>query len=201
MTDDELMERVARGDEGAARLLVQRWECAVYAFLERMLGSREDAQDLGQETFIKVWGQARRYEPSGKFRSWLFRIAGNLARSRLRRRRIISWVSFSPGVHDREGADEAPDAGVERDEARLSVRRALDRLPERQREAVLLRSYQDLSYREIASVMNVTIPAVESLLQRGMAALRKELGGDVKVDAGSRGKRRREVETGGKRVR
>ena len=73
---------------------------------------------------------------------------------------------------------------IERDETRLSVRRALDRLPERQREAVFLRSHQDLSYREIASVMNVTLPAVESLLQRGMAALRKELCGGREVEAG-----------------
>lgn len=184
MTDDELMERVARGDEEAARLLVQRWERAVFAFLERMLGSKEDAQDLGQETFIKVCAEARRYKPRGKFQSWLFRIAGNFARSRLRRRRIISWVSFSPGLHDRGAGGERPDAGVEADEITVIVRHALDRLPARQREAVLLRNYQDLSYREIASVMNVTVPAVESLLQRGMAALRKELGGRRGVEAG-----------------
>lgn len=175
MTDDKLMERIARGDEEAARLLVQRWERAVFAFLERMLGSREDAQDIGQEAFIKVCSEAPRYKPSGKFRSWLFRIAGNLARSRLRRRRIISWVSFVPGIHDREETDEWPDAGIDRDETRLSVRRALDAIPHRQREAVLLRTYQELSYREIADVMRITLPAVESLLQRGMAALRQEL--------------------------
>jgi RNA polymerase sigma-70 factor (ECF subfamily) len=176
------MERIAGGDEEAARLLVQRWERAVYAFLERMLGSKEDAQDLGQETFVKVCGEARRYSARGKFRSWLFRIAGNLARSRLRRRRIISWVSFSPGVHDREAGGESPDAGVERDELKERVRDALDLLPEMQSEAVLLRNYQDLSYREIASVMNVTLPAVESLLQRGMAALRRELKNELKAE-------------------
>jgi len=190
------MERVARGDEEAARLLVQRWERPVFAFLERMLGSKEDAQDIGQEAFIKVCGEASRYQPRGRFRSWLFRIAGNLARSRLRRRRIVSWVSFSPGVHDREGEGEGPDAGVERDETRLSVRRALDRLPERQREAVLLRTYQELSYGEIASVMNVTLPAVESLIQRGMAALRKDMRRGSGEDRG-----REQKKTGRKRER
>ena len=176
VTDDELMERTAGGDEAAARLLVQRWEGAVFAFLYRMVGSREDAQDLGQETFIRVYREARRYRPSGKFRSWLFRIAGNLARDRLRRRRIISWVPFIPGAHEGSSEAEGPDAGIERDEMAAEVRRALAKLPDRQREAIVLRSYEELSYREIAAAMSVTLPAVESLLQRGMAALRRELG-------------------------
>ena len=82
--DDRLMARGGQGDEEAFRLLVTRWERPVFAFLERMLGSREEAQDLGQETFVRVFQQARRYRAAGRFRSWLFRIAGNLARSRLR---------------------------------------------------------------------------------------------------------------------
>ncbi len=187
MTDDELMERVADGDEEAARLLVQRWEGPIYAFLERMLGSREDAQDLGQETFIKVCSDAGRYRPSGKFRSWLFKIAGNLARSRLRRRRIISWVSFSPGVHEGESSGDDPGADLEREETALEIRRALARLPARQRQAIVLRTYNDLSYREVAEAMEVTIPAVESLLQRGMAALRREFGAGEAGQGGDRG--------------
>lgn len=187
MTDDELMERVADGDEEAARLLVQRWEGPIYAFLDRMLGSREDAQDLGQDTFIKVCSEAGRYEPSGKFRSWLFKIAGNLARSRLRRRRIISWVSFSPGVHEGETSGDDPGVDLERKEAAREVRGALARLPARQRQAIVLRTYNDLSYREVAEAMGVSIPAVESLLQRGMAALRRELGaGEAESEGGGR---------------
>jgi RNA polymerase sigma-70 factor (ECF subfamily) len=192
VNDDELMERVADGDEEAARLLVQRWERPVYAFLERMLGSREDAQDLGQETFVRVWTEARRYEASGKFKSWLFKIAGNLARSRLRRRRILSWVPFSPGVHDEASSDHGVDAGIEREEQRQDVRRALARLPERQRRAIVLRNYNELSYKEVADAMGITLPAVESLLQRGMAALRAELRGDrTSGETSGRGSRRK----------
>jgi RNA polymerase sigma-70 factor (ECF subfamily) len=192
VNDDELMQRVAGGDEEAARLLVHRWERPVYAFLERMLGSREDAQDLGQETFVRVWTEARRYEPSGKFKSWLFKIAGNLARSRLRRRRILSWVPFSTGVHDQSPSENGVDSGIEREERRRDVRRALAKLPERQRQAIVLRNYQELSYREIAEVMDVTLPAVESLLQRGMAALRVELrGGGRSGEASGRASKRK----------
>jgi RNA polymerase sigma-70 factor (ECF subfamily) len=86
--DDVLMARTAQGEEAAFRLLVQRWENDVLAFLIHMLGSREEAEDLVQDTFIKVYRQAGRYRGEGRFRSWLLRIAGNLARSRLRRRRI-----------------------------------------------------------------------------------------------------------------
>jgi len=175
VTDDELMEAIARGDEESARLLVERWESTVFAFHLRMVGSREDAQDLGQETFVRLFKHAAGYRPAGRFRSWLFRIAGNLARSHLRRRRVLSWVSFSPGRHDSAAAEEDPGADVERAEAAAAVRRALSRLPERQRRAIVLRNYQGLSYREISSAMGASVPAVESLIRRGMAALGREL--------------------------
>jgi len=169
------MERMARGDEEAARLLVRRWEGSVFAFLHRMLGSVEEAQDLGQETFIRVYREAWRYKAEGRFRSWLFRIAGNLARDSLRRRKIVSWVPFIVGAHDKETAGNDPSEGLEREERASKVRSAIAKLPPRQRQAVILRNYQDMSYSEIAETMKVTLPAVESLLQRGMAALRREL--------------------------
>jgi RNA polymerase sigma-70 factor (ECF subfamily) len=140
-----------------------------------MLGSREEAEDLGQETFLRVCRQAPRYRPTGQFRSWLFRIAGNLARSRLRRRRILDWVRFEPGRHDVAAAEEPADRRLEREEQRRAVRAALARLPDRQRQAILLRRYEGLSHREIASALNTTVPAVESLLHRALVALKKDL--------------------------
>ncbi len=172
------MERIARGDAGAARILVERWERPVFAFVERMVGSREEAQDLSQEVFLRVCASARRYDRKGRFRSWLFRIAGNLARTSLRRRKILRWVPFRPEIHDRKGGGARPDDGVEREEERSRVRAALERLPARQRQAVLLRRFEEMSYREIASTMKISVAAVESLLQRAMKALRAELSGN-----------------------
>jgi RNA polymerase sigma-70 factor (ECF subfamily) len=169
------MVRAAHGDEEAFRLLVERWQQPVYAFLERMMGSREEALDLSQETFLRVYAQAQRYHPLGQFRSWLFRIAGNLARSGLRRRRIVRWVRFEPLLHDRPAAAAPPESRIEREERRADVRHALSALPERQRQAVLLRHYSEMSHREIAQAMGTTVPAVESLLQRAMVTLRGEL--------------------------
>jgi RNA polymerase sigma-70 factor (ECF subfamily) len=179
VNDDDLMERTAQGDEEAFRLLVQRWERPILVFLERMLVSREEAEDAGQETFLRVFAEARRYRAEGQFRSWIFRIAGNLARSRLRRRRVLHWIRLEPQVVDPPDPAEGADRALERNESRRSVRAALARLPDRQREAILLRRYENLSYREIAAAMGVTVPAVESLLQRGMAALRKDLAPEV----------------------
>ncbi|HPF70921.1 MAG TPA: sigma-70 family RNA polymerase sigma factor, partial [Candidatus Krumholzibacteria bacterium] len=133
--DDTLMARVAAGEEAAFRLLVLRWEAQVRAFLIHMLGSLEEAEDLTQETFIKVHAQAGRYRGEGLFRSWLMRIAGNLARSRLRRRKILGWVRFDPAEHDVTDRGPTPEGNLEARERATMVRAALAALPERQREA------------------------------------------------------------------
>lgn len=179
LDDDTLMARVAGGEEAAFRLLVQRWESGVRAFLIHMLGGVEEAEDLTQDTFVKVFGQADRYHPEGKFQSWLFRIAGNLARSRLRRRKLVGWLSFDPVLHDRGGDGPGPDDDLVADERARAVRAALEKLPERQRAAITLHRYQGMKYREIAEALDTTLPGVESLIQRALAALRRELAGKV----------------------
>jgi RNA polymerase sigma-70 factor (ECF subfamily) len=177
-SDDELMVQGAGGQEEAFQVLVERWQTPVFAFMLRMLGSREDAQDLCQETFLRMIRSAGTYRPEGQFRSWLFRIAGNLARSRLRRRKILRWLSF-----ENTGPDPpttAPDAQqeLEREQMRAAVRRAIAKLPDRQRQALILRQYQDLKCGEIADVMGLSNSAVQMLLHRAMLALRKDLGRD-----------------------
>jgi len=175
--DDALMAAVARGEETAFRLLVQRWEREVRAFLIHMLSSVEEAEDLTQDTFVQVFRKASRYNGDGKFQSWLFRIAGNLARSKLRRRKILGWVSFNPDEHDRAGGGDDPAAELARKSEAQMVHLALARLPERQRQALVLHRFQGLKYKEIAEAMEVSVPAVESLIQRAMGELRHTLKG------------------------
>ena len=177
--DDVLMARTARKEEAAFRLLVQRWEKEVLAFLIHMLGSLEEAEDLVQDTFVKVYHQAGRYRSEGKFKSWLFRIAGNLARSRLRRRKILRWVKFDRAEHDLADTGPSPQQRMEEMESTAAVRAALAGLPDRQRQALLLHREQGMKYREIASAMGTTIPGIESLIQRALAGLRDELAGKV----------------------
>jgi len=173
--DDSLMQRTAAGDERAFQQLVARWEQPVFAFLMHMLGSVEEAEDLAQDTFVKVYDQAPRYRPEGRFRSWLLRIAGNKARSVLRRRKILRWVPFDLARHDQASSGDDPGRSLERRQTTSQVQAAVAELPERQRAAVVLKRFQGLSYKEIAEVLGTTVPGVESLLQRAAAALRQRL--------------------------
>ena len=174
-TDDRLMTDYVGGDENALRTLVERWEQPVFAFLVRMLGSPEEAEDLCQDTFMKLITAANRYQPEGKFQSWLFRIAGNQARSKLRRRKILRWLPLT-NEYDNAPAPgpDALDTLAGREEQHI-VQVAIARLPERQRQALALKQYQDLSYQEIADAMDTTISSVQMLLHRAMTALRKDL--------------------------
>ena len=163
------------GDENALRILVERWERPVFAFLVRMLGSPEEAEDLCQDTFMKVIKAADRYRPDGKFQSWLFRVAGNQARSRLRRRKILRWL---PLTDDYDNAtSQGPDAldTMAGQEERDMVQEAMARLPERQRQAIVLKQYHDMSYQEIAEAMDTSVSSVQMLLHRAMTALKKDL--------------------------
>lgn len=179
LDDDALMAATARGEETAFRLLVQRWEGQVKAFLIHMLGSVEEAEDLTQDTFVQVYRKAGGYQPEGRFQSWLFRIAGNYARSRLRRRKVLGWVSFNPAVHDRHGGLPDPLEDLEAGEGAARLRVAVAGLPERQRQALVLHRFQGLKYKDVAEAMATTVPGVESLIQRAMAGLKSELTGKV----------------------
>jgi len=106
---------------------------------------------------------------------WLFRIAGNLARSRLRRRKILRWLPLGGEHHETPDPGPDPLADLERGQAREQVRAAVSRLPERQREALILKQYHDLSYQEIADAMVTSVGSVQMLLHRAMSALRKDL--------------------------
>ncbi len=179
--DDELMARTAAGEEAAFRLLVDRWERDVLAFLVHMTGSRDDAEDLAQETFVRVFRQAGSYRAEGRFRSWLLRIAGNLARSRHRRRRILKWLPLDLERHNVAAATPPADRGLEAEQEAAAVRAAIARLPERQRQALVLHRFQGLRYVEVAEAMGTSLAGVESLIQRALAGLRADLarGGEV----------------------
>jgi len=177
LDDDTLMAGVARGEETAFRLLVLRWERDIIIFLSHMLGSLEEAEDLAQETFVQVFKKAGGYRAEGKFKSWILRVAGNLARSRLRRRKILRWVSFDSAVHDVADRGQGKVDRMVKDESAQLVRDAVAKLPDRQREALVLHRFQGMKYKEIAEVMGTTVPGIESLIQRAMANLRTKMRG------------------------
>jgi len=170
--DDELVRRAGEGDAAAVQALVARKLRRVLALAERMLGDPAEAQDVAQETFFKVWRYAPRWRPGvARFDTWLHRVALNLCYDRLRRRRE------RPTAEPPELADPgpAPDRGLLAADVGRRVRAALQALPPRQREAIVLCHYQELGNIEAAGVMGVTVEALESLLSRGRRALRAAL--------------------------
>jgi RNA polymerase sigma-70 factor (ECF subfamily) len=170
--DEALLVRVADGDPAAVRALVARKLPRILGLAQRMLADAAEAEDVAQEAFLRVWRQAPRWRPGeARFDTWLHRVALNLCYDRLRRRREIA-MDQPPEVAD-EGP--APDRGLQAQDTGRRVAAALSKLPDRQREAVVLCHYQDLGNIEAAAVMGVTVEALESLLSRGRRALRTAL--------------------------
>jgi RNA polymerase sigma-70 factor (ECF subfamily) len=167
--DGELVARIANGDSLAARAIMTRHLPKILNLGRRMLGDHSEAEDVAQEVFVRVWTHATRWQPGkAKFETWLHRVAINLCYDRLRRR------PASPLDEMPEQADEAPNPAARLYELQLAaaVNGALQKLPDRQREAVVLCHYQGLSNIDAADVMGVSVEAMESLLSRGRRALK-----------------------------
>jgi len=164
--------RVGQGDPAAVRALVARKLPRLLALAQRMLGEAAEAEDVAQETFVRAWKQAPQWRPGvARFDTWLHRVALNLCYDRLRRRREIA-VETPP---DRPDEGPAPDRGLEAGDVGRRVAQAMRRLPDRQREAIVLCHYQELGNIEAAALMGVSVEALESLLGRGRRALRLAL--------------------------
>jgi RNA polymerase sigma-70 factor (ECF subfamily) len=173
--DAELMRRVRDGDEAALGALMGRWELPVKRLLGRILQNSADADDLAQEAFVKVWQNRMRFDATAEFRPWVFAIAVNLARNRLRwwRRRPLVLLND----WDEAGADPGDGSGtaLEKRERAAAVREAVGGLPLDQREALVLFSYEGLSHAEIAAAVGGTPKSVEAKLYRARAALKDSL--------------------------
>lgn len=181
--DIRLMLAFKDGDKAAFEELMRKYFPRVLNFIYRFVGSREIAEDLTQEVFIRVYQNARQYDPKAKLQTWLFTIAKNLSLNELRRHRnkMVSLdshlqtpeSSMPRQVEDARsvGADQA----VIQEEKSAAVRQAIQTLPENQRMAVILRRYEQLSYEEIAQAMRLSEKAVKSLLNRAKENLKNAL--------------------------
>ncbi|MBN3566716.1 RNA polymerase sigma factor [Burkholderia cenocepacia] len=173
--DAELVARVGARDASAVRVLVARKLPRLLALATRMLGDRNEAEDVAQETFLRIWNQAPRWrEGEARFDTWLHRVVLNLCYDRLRGRREEP-VDTLPDVPDTQ-PEPAAHAELRSRDAR--VRQALAALPPRQREALVLQYYQEMSNVEAANLMGITVDALESLLARARRNLRAQLAGD-----------------------
>jgi RNA polymerase sigma-70 factor (ECF subfamily) len=193
--DIRLMLRVRDDEPDAFELLVNQYQHRLVAVMNHLIGNADEAEDLAQEVFLRVYRARKKYHPRSKFSTWLFTIANNLALNCLRSRQrkpVVPLTIHDSGplgprpeeqlVHDRGGG---PSHQMQQQELASVIRVALDGLNERQRMAVVLNKFEDMNYAEIAEVMDLTTKAVKSLLSRARMNLRAALTGYVFMDGES----------------
>ena len=172
--DTDLLARVGDGEEAAFRILIADKLPRIHALALRLLGDSEEAEDVAQDAFLRTWRRAGDWRPGrARFDTWLHRVVLNLCYDHLRKRRHV------PVAEPREQVDPSlpVDQRLERDETVQRVQAALASLPDRQRDAMMLHTYQDLTNIEIAQVLDISVEALESLLSRARRSLRSSLKG------------------------
>ena len=190
--DIRLMLRVRAGDQAAFAELVERYQHRLVGVMHHLVGHADEAEDLAQEVFLRVYRTRAKYTPKAKFATWLFTIANNLALNALRDRQRRPQVPLDARESGPLGPRPAEQLVAERDrppahqmqQAELAavVRRALDGLNDRQRMAVVLNKFEDMNYAEIAEVMGLSTKAVKSLLSRARSRLREALQAYIYMD-------------------
>ena len=176
-----LMLRVKHGDTHAFSQLVELHQHAIIGTVTRMLGNVDDAHDIAQQVFLRVWKSAPRYEPTAKFTTWLYTITRNLVFNETRRRsrrKEVPLESDSDDDSPRQFASlttPGPDQQAQQDELEKALDAAIAALPEKQRLAVVLRRHQELPYEQLCDILKMSLPAVKSLLFRARNELRKSL--------------------------
>ena len=183
LSSEDLMTRIAKGDGEAFEILVNRHQASVLNLIYRFIGDRTQAKDLAQEVFLRVWQASKSYKPEARFSTWIYRITANLCFNELKSSRRKKWFQFlrSDADHEVQTEEDFPDNSPSPEDLLLVKERsrqitdALQRLPENQRMALILKRYDDLSYQEIAQILGCSVSAVESLLVRAKRTLQEKL--------------------------
>jgi RNA polymerase sigma-70 factor, ECF subfamily len=186
LTDQDLVARAQRGSEAAYRELLGRYQRPVFSLIYRMVRDREQAEDLAQETFVKIFNNIERYDPRYKFSSWIFKIASNQTIDFLRKREPDT-VSIDGSRHAETpdqvestritpvSRDETPEEYVEAKELGAEIERAIGELRPDYRTAILLRHVEGRPYEEIAEIMEVPLGTVKTFIHRARGELRDAL--------------------------
>ncbi|MFM7148997.1 MAG: RNA polymerase sigma factor [Gemmataceae bacterium] len=190
------MLRVREDEPGAFEELVERFQQRLVSVMTHLVGRGHEAEDLSQDVFLRVYQARKRYHPQSRFSTWLFTIANNLALNHLRSRQRKSAVPIQStsesGSHMELFSNKAlhdPGTGpmqkIQKNELAERIQSALSSLGEKQRMAVILNKFEDMSYAEIAEVMGMTVKAVKSLLSRARVNLRTALSEYIFMDGDS----------------
>lgn len=179
-SDSELMSAVKKGSEKAFRVLVERYKKKAYFIALGLVGDSDEAYDLSQEAFIRIYNARKRYDPKKPFFSWFYTILSNLSRNQIKKRTVRSDYSrqviseYDPQLE----CSDAPDVIVEADESKRAVWAAIEKLSYDHREVIILRHFQEMSYEEIAGMLAIPVGSVMSRLYYARKKLREILGDD-----------------------
>jgi RNA polymerase sigma-70 factor (ECF subfamily) len=179
LSDEELVAAVQAGELSAFDELVRRWDRRIQGAAYRILGSEDESRDVAQEAFLKAYRGLGTFKQEARFSSWLYQIALNLCRDRLRRRRGRMLVSLEALNEEGEAVPvgKGPSALeiVEARDLSRTVAKAMEQLPEEQREVIVLKEYEGLTFLEIAEVLGLPVSTVKTRLYRGLGQLRQQL--------------------------
>jgi RNA polymerase sigma-70 factor (ECF subfamily) len=176
-TDEIIVERALSGDADAFGEIVRRWERRIFALTYGILGREEDARDATQETFLAAFRNLRGFRGEAKVSSWLHRIAVNQCLTRQRRAKVRkeSALDDSPEAEFAAAVEKSPDSVVEGWQRTLAVRRALNGLPLELRQIVVMKEFEELTFREIAEALELPLSTVKSRLYTGLKQLQLRL--------------------------
>jgi RNA polymerase sigma-70 factor (ECF subfamily) len=181
VSDETLIARFQQGDVQAFDVLVRRYKDQLLNYVFRFVGNRNDAEDIVQETFLRVYKNKHYYKEIAKFSTWVYTIAGNLAKTELRRRKRRKIFSVSNFVNDERDFDipdlnRNPEKEVDSSMKDDIIQKTIEKLPPKFKEVILLRDVQGFAYEEISQILNIPLGTVKSRVNRG----RLKLQGDLK---------------------
>lgn len=176
LDDRALVDACLRGHKAAFDVIVNRHRRAIYQVCYRFAGNHEDASDLSQEAFVRAWRGLKNFKGEAALSTWLYRIAVNACLNRVGSKKPDTEPIHAD--HFVDNRTESPSAGLLREERAVAVRRAIAALPDRQRAALILRTYHELSHQEIADLLGSSVGAVKANFFHALANLKKILGSE-----------------------
>ena len=182
LSDEDLIGDFQAGDVSAFEEIVRRYKDQLVNFAYRFLGDLEEAEDIAQETFLRVFRKKNAYRNVAKFSTWIYTITGNLAKTELRRRKRRKLISLSSlGFEDKDfdlkDTKKGPEESVHELIKDEFIHRAINLLPDKFREAIIFRDIQELSYEEISTIVKIPLGTVKSRVNRGRLKLQEILSG------------------------
>ena len=181
--ESELINKLIQGDEKAFKSLFELYKTKVYNTAAGFLTNTEEAEDITQEVFLQVFRSVKHFKERSQLSTWIYRITVTKSLDLLRKKKTKKRFAFITDIFEKDGSDKKESfvnyehPGVETDKKELSVRlfKEIEKLPENQRIAFVLNKVEQLGYREISEIMDTSVPAVESLISRAKANLKKRL--------------------------